>query len=120
MGDVILFRSEKSQSPGGASPRASANILDILQAIKSIAPKAPDIDVWWLGSRSRLRVRADQQESQVIDFVVEGRPLTAEALNELSVSLSRLLGGIQVSVRLARSPADTRSFFRLLTRRSNS
>jgi hypothetical protein len=93
-------------------------ILDILSAVKAV--DAPGVDVWWLGSRSRLHVGADQAQPGVVDLVVEGRPVDGPAHDRLVESLSRALGGAPVMLRFARSEDDTRVLFRLLTVRRGS
>ena len=88
--------------------------------MKRVASGSPHIHVWWLGSRSGLHVGAGQDRAASVDLVVDGQPVDAQAHERLVEALSRALGGAPVTLRFARSPADTRSLFRLLSVRTAS
>ncbi len=106
-----------TQSPAEGARRSPPSILDILQAVERVAPTAPEVHVWWLGSRSRLPVAARPAETPTVDFVIEGSDASSATRDRLAVSLSRALGGAAVTLRFARAPGDTRGLFRLLTTR---
>lgn len=117
MADPSVARSpENRYQPDGAPPRSAPNILDILQAVKTVAPSAPHIEVWWLASRSRLHVSAHGPERPAVDFVVDGTPHASDVADDVIARLSRALGGASVTLRFSRSASDTRAMFRLLTR----
>jgi hypothetical protein len=113
-------RSAARATEDSGARRSTPTILDVLAAVKRVSAGSPHIDVWWLGARSGLHVGADPGQAASVDLVVDGRPLDGTAHAQLERALSRALGGAPVTLRFARSPADTRSLFRLLTARTAS
>ncbi|MGD0677732.1 MAG: hypothetical protein ABSC94_20125 [Polyangiaceae bacterium] len=100
--------------------KAVPSILDILDAVREVAPHAPTVDAWWLAARSRLEVDAARpsRPRALVELVIQGKAVTADVTANLAVRLSAALRGASVRLRLAEAPGDTRSLFRLFTKRA--
>jgi hypothetical protein len=93
-------------------------ILDVVGAVRAVAPRHDEIRAWWYVPPQRLRLRGDAPASSAdkpsIEVVVESD--TAPDFDAIARELSRSLAAVPVAVRAFRGEREERHLFRLLSR----
>ncbi len=80
-------------------------ILDVVQAVTSVAPSHPQVAVWWYERAGR----------RPIQLVLEAREGTSPDPAGIGSELAGRLGTEAVAVRMHRGPGETQALYRLLT-----
>ena len=96
---------------------ARLQILDLLNAVTSVAPAHDDIAVWWYrppGGSSTSDMIPDTQPAEVVVEPIGGAVPDLEAIR---VRLAVQLGGRSVTVRPHGGTAERFHLYRLLSRR---
>jgi hypothetical protein len=92
------------------------SILDLLSAVRRVAPKHPAAQSWWLTPRARLPVKGEtslaERSVRVIELGIEG--VASEDCSRIERELSELLPGTMINVRVL-SPTERQGMIRLLT-----
>lgn len=92
------------------------SILDLLSAVRRVAPNHPAAQSWWLTPRARLPVKGEtslaERSVRVIDLGIEG--VASEDCSRIERELSELLPGTMINVRVL-SPTERQGMIRLLT-----
>jgi hypothetical protein len=92
------------------------SILDLLSAVRRVAPNHPAAQSWWLTPRARLPVRGEtslaERSVRVIELGIEG--VASHDCSRIERELSELLPGTMINVRLL-SPTERQGMIRLLT-----
>ena len=92
------------------------SILDLLSAVRRVAPNHPAAQSWWLTPRARLPVRGEtslaERSVRVIELGIEG--VASHDCSRIERELSELLPGTMINVRLL-SPNERQGMIRLLT-----
>jgi hypothetical protein len=98
-----------------------ASILDVLHAIKAIAPASPEVGSWWYAPPRGLRVKGDldrcHDAGAATEVVVDGEGLAASRLAPIAADLSCALGGAPATARLHREDGEEHALFRILSAR---
>ena len=96
---------------------ARLQILDLLNAVTTVAPVHDDIAVWWYrppGGSSTSDMIPDTQPAEVVVEPIGGAVPDLEAIR---VRLAAQLGGRSVTVRPHGGTAERFHLYRLLSRR---
>jgi hypothetical protein len=92
------------------------SILDLLSAVRRVAPKHAAAQSWWLTPRARLPVRGEtslaERSVRVIELGIEG--IAQDDCPRIERELSELLPGTMINVRML-SPTERQGMIRLLT-----
>jgi hypothetical protein len=92
------------------------SILDLLSAVRRVAPKHAAAQSWWLTPRARLPVRGEtslaERSVRVIELGIEG--VANDDCPRIERELSELLPGTMINVRVL-SPTERQGMIRLLT-----
>ena len=97
---------------------ARLQILDLLNAVSTVAQAHDDVAVWWYrppGGSSNSDMMPDTQPAEV---VVEPIPGAAPDLQTIQVRLASQLGGRRVTVRPHGGQSEGFHLYRLLSRRA--
>jgi hypothetical protein len=113
---------------GGERGVRQPSILDVVHAVKSVAPAHPEVAAWWYTPPQRLRLAGDLPGSAgaslSLEVVVEGTPAAlAEApCAQIARELSAALSGVTVTTRTHRGDREERPLFRIVSpgRKSSS
>jgi hypothetical protein len=105
---------------------AQPSILDVVHAVKRVAPAHPTVSAWWYTPPQRLRLAGAlptvDPDDAVITVVVEGAPETFFAPAQVQAverALSAALKSAPVRVRAHLGSDEERPLFRLLSRSAN-
>jgi hypothetical protein len=100
------------------------SILDVIHAVKQVAPAHPEVRAWWYTPPQRLRlsgelplVRDEERATDRIEVVLQGDSLDAAVLDPIASELSRAMAGEPVGVRMYGGAGETRPLFRIASRR---
>lgn len=92
------------------------SILDLLSAVRRVAPNHPAAQSWWLTPRARLPVKGEtslaERSVRVIELGLEG--IASEDCSRVERELSELLPGTMINVRVL-GPTERQGMIRLLT-----
>jgi hypothetical protein len=92
------------------------SILDVVNAVKAVAPAHPEVTVWWYTPPQRLRLAGELPGAASaplhIEVVVEGRGARCEPIAR---AISAQLAGARVAVRPHRGDAEERRLFRVIS-----
>lgn len=92
------------------------SILDLLSAVRRVAPNHPAAQSWWLTPRARLPVKGEtslaERSVRVIELGIEG--VANEECPRVERELSELLPGTMINVRVL-GPSERQGMIRLLT-----
>jgi hypothetical protein len=101
---------------------AQPSILDVVHAVKQVAPTQPSVAAWWYKPPQRLRLAGAlpvaDREGAAITIAVEAAPgnqLSEDALTALARALSGHLRAEPVRVRNYQGPDEPHPLFRLLS-----
>jgi hypothetical protein len=110
-----------------------ARILDVLCAVREVAPAHPEVEAWWYAPPRRLRLQGERprdargdacgggsgsEGAPAIEVVVEAGSAASPDCVGIAAELARWLPGSALSVRLHRAAAEERQLFRLVSGRS--
>ena len=92
------------------------SILDLLSAVRRVAPNYPAAQSWWLTPRARLPVKGEtslaERSVRVIELGLEG--IAGGDCPRVERELSELLPGTMINVRVL-APTERQGMIRLLT-----
>jgi hypothetical protein len=99
--------------------RGQPSILDVVSAVKRIAPSHAAVSSWWYTPAKRLRLTGDRpraaEHDGVVEIAVQCHDATALDPDAIARELSRALDGASVRVRAYRGAREDAHLFRLLS-----
>ncbi len=91
------------------------NILDVLEAVTTVAPSYPYVAAWWYAPVDDLEPSGrSKRQARSCEVVIEGHGDEPD-LEGLAQDLSAQLSGRPVRVRLHRGDREGRQLFRMLS-----
>jgi hypothetical protein len=92
-------------------------ILDVLGAVREVAPGYPEVTTWWYAPPPRLRLSGElparSPAPAALEVVVEGAT-EADARERIARELVSRLGWSALSVRAFRGELEARPLYRLV------
>jgi hypothetical protein len=83
-------------------------ILDVVQAVTSVAPSHPQVAVWWYG-------RQEMAGAPPVLLVLEAEEGARPDTERIGSDLARRLGLAAVAIRMHRGTGEAQALYRLLT-----
>lgn len=97
------------------------NILDVVQAVASVAPAHPEVAAWWYVPAMQVRPAAGGPAAPAaerpVELVLEASDGAAPDLSGIGTEVSERLWGTPVAVRAHRGAAEPGPLYRLLSRK---
>lgn len=97
------------------------NILDVVQAVASVAPGHPEVAAWWYVPAMQARPAAGAPAAgtgeRPVELVLEARDGASPDLSGIGAEVSERLWGTPVAVRAHRGAEEPGPLYRLLSRK---
>lgn len=99
------------------------NILDVVEAVTTVAPAHPEVSAWWYVPAGRMAAGAVEGDATIepgrpVMLVVEPSDGAALDLSAIGAELSGQLWRMPVAVRVRKGTAEGEALYRLVTRKA--
>lgn len=102
-------------------PMRRPSILDVLEAVTTVAPAHPEVRAWWYVPAARIMTGAVAGEApgepgRPVELVVEPRDGAEPDPSAIATELSDRLWRTRVAVRVRTATAEGEALYRLISR----